>query len=325
MTRIETLWQSLRQNTAGTTIPEGGWTLIRIDPQHPFDIYAGLDSDGSVMLAISITCRPPAVEADTGALTYVRLQRTSGHWIMGLRLEGTGLEAVFGRLCQDLADAAAAVTTETALVVLFRERLLLWKRLFRDNGSGLLEKFQIKGLLAELLALEEFIAASPLDPLAPLKAWTGPGGTGQDFMFAGHAVEVKAVSPGADTVSISSARQLDAPIPLELRICELREGSPKETGALTLPQLAYRIEQLLTGTAGAVVAFRDKLLEAGYVEHDHYRIIAFTSTQTRRYAVQEGFPRLIPAGLPNGIADASYSILFNAIEAFLIPSHSHGT
>lgn len=67
---------------------------------------------------------------------------------------GLDLEQVFGRLCQDLIDAAAKVATEAALVSLFRERLLLWKRLFRDGGSGFLQKFQIKGLIAELLALD---------------------------------------------------------------------------------------------------------------------------------------------------------------------------
>jgi hypothetical protein len=325
MTRIEELWRALRHEATGTTIPENGWKLVRIDPQHPFDIYAGLDSGGCVMLAISISSRPPAIDADTGALGYVRIQRAGGHWIMGLRLEGAGLEAVFGRLCQDLADAAAGVTTETALVALFRERLLLWKRLFRDSGSGLLEKFQVKGLLAELLALEEFIAASLTDPLTPLKAWTGPEGTSQDFLFSGHAVEVKAVSPTAQAVSISSALQLDAPIPLELRVCELREASPTEPGALTLPLLASRTEQLLSGVAGATALFREKLLEAGYVEHDHYRTVAFTPMETRNYAVRNGFPRLIPANLPAGVPDATYSILFNSIEAFLSPAHSHAT
>jgi hypothetical protein len=323
MTRIEELWLAIRRDTAGEQVPEGSWTLVRVDPQHPFDIYAGMDGDGSAMLAISVSSRPPAIDADTGALDYVRIQRASGHWLMGLRLEGPRLEAVFGRLCQDLADMAAGVATETALVALFRERLLLWKRLFRDGGSGLLQKFQIKGLIAELLALEEFIGANSADPLEPLTAWTGPSGTSQDFLFAGHAVEVKAVSPEAEAVGISSAEQLDAPVPLSLRVCVLREASPSEPEALTLPLLAARIEQLLTSVAGATAAFRDKLLEAGYVEHDHYRNIAFTPMETSQYAVSDGFPRLVPATLPPGIPKVTYTVLFSSITSFLTPRHSH--
>jgi len=323
MTRIEQLWLEIRRDMAGEQLAGSSWTLIRVDPRHPFNIYAGVNGNGSAMLAIGVSSRPLAIDADTGALGYVRIQRAGGDWVMGLRLEEPGLETVFGRLCQDLVDTAAGVATETALVALFRDRLLLWKRLFRDGGSGLLQKFQIKGLIAEMLALEEFISANAADPLQPLAAWTGPKGTSQDFLFAGYAVEVKAVSPDAEAVGISSAKQLDAPVPLSLRVCVLREASPSEKGALTLPLLVTRIEELLADSAGATAAYRDRLLEAGYVEHDHYQNTAFTPMETRHYAVGDGFPRLVPATLPAGIPNVTYSILFSSITPFLNPPNSH--
>jgi hypothetical protein len=318
MTRIEELWQSIRRDTASAPVREDGWRLVRIDTSHPFDIYAGVDGSASVMLAIGIGIRPPAINADTGALTYIRLPRVGGRWIMGLRLAGHALEEVFGRLCQDLADAAISVTTEAGLVTLFSERLQLWRRLFRDGGSGLLQKFQIKGLIAELLALEEFIRAHPADSLLPVVSWTGPGGTSQDFLFSHYAVEVKAVAPGADTVNVSSAEQLDALVPLTLRVCVLREASPSEPEALTLPLLITRVEQLLAGSPRATAMFRDKLLEAGYVEHEYYQTVAFTPLETRHYEVGTGFPRLIRANLPDGIPNVTYAILFSSIETFQI-------
>jgi hypothetical protein len=318
MTKIEELWQSIRKDAAASPAPEDGWRLVRLDPLHPFDIYAAVDNGGLAMLAIGTSSCPPSIDGDTGALGYIRLQRVGGRWLMGLRLAGPGLEGVFGRLCQDLADTAAGVATEAALVLLFRERLLLWKRLFRDGGTGLMQRFQIKGLIAELLALEEFIQAFPEEPLLPVMAWTGPGGTSQDFLFASHAVEVKAVSSGVSSVSISSVEQLDSPVPLLLRTCVLREAAPSETGALTLPQLAARIEHLLASVPSATAVFRDKLLEAGYVEHAYYQSVAFTSLETRLYAVQAGFPRIVPASLPAGIPDAKYTILFSAIEPFRV-------
>lgn len=323
MTRIEELWQSIRRDAVAGPVSENGWRLVRVDPLHPFDIYAGVDGSGSAMLAIGTSTRPPAVDADTGSLGYIRLQRAAGRWIMGLKLAGAGLEGVFGRLCQDLADAAAGVATEAALVSLFRERLLLWKRLFRDGESGLLQKFQIKGLIAELLALEDMISSHPADPLLPVLSWTGPGGTSQDFLYASSAVEVKAVSPAAETVSISSARQLDAPVPLTLRLSVLREASPSELGALTLPRLVARVEHCLAGVQHACLTFREKLLEAGYVEHEYYQTVAFTLLETQYYAVREGFPRLVPANLPAGISDVTYTVRLSSIEEFQIPEN-HG-
>jgi hypothetical protein len=323
MTRIEEIWHAIRQGTAGTTLPETGWALVRVDDRHRFDIYAGMDSGGAAMLAVGTSSRPPGMDAETGALEYVRIQRAGGSWIMALRLGKAGLETVFGRLCQDLADAAADVATEAALINLFRERLLLWKRLFRDGGSGLLENFQIKGLTAELLALEGFIAACPTDPLAPLLAWTGPAGACQDFIFSEHAVEIKAVSPAAEAVGISSAEQLHDSVPLELRVYALREASPSEANAVTLPTLVSRIERLISDTQSAGTLFRNRLLEAGFIEHDHYHTVAFTLSSVRGYAVADGFPRLVPANLPAGIPTVMYSILFSSISPFLKHHYAH--
>jgi hypothetical protein len=323
MTKIEELWRSIRQETIASPPDDSGWKLVRLDPHHPFDIYAAIDGNGLAMLAIGTSSIPPSIDADTGALGYIRFQRRGGRWLMGLRLAVKGLEGVFGRLCQDLADAAANVSTESALVALFRERLMLWKRLFRDGGNGLMHKFQIKGLIGELLTLEEFILAYPDEPLMPLMAWTGPSRTSQDFLFTDRAIEVKAVSVGALAVSISSAKQLDCDLPLVLRACVLRDASPDENGALSLPVLAARIEQLLIPVLGGVAVLRDKLLEAGYVEHEYYRSVAFSLLETRLFTVGPNFPRIIPTSLPIGIPDASYSILFSAIEAFRIVESEH--
>ena len=318
MTKIEELWRSIRNEACATLPVDNGWKLMRLDTLHTFDIYAAVDGNGHAALAIGTSTRPPSIDGDTGALGYIRFQRSGGRWLMGLRLALTGLEAVFGRLCQDLADAAAGVATETALVALFRDRLMLWKRLFRDGGSGLMQKFQIKGLIGELLALEDFMRIRPDEPLLPLTAWTGPGGADQDFLFSGHAVEVKAVSASAASISISSAGQLDCVVPLVLRTCVLREATSEEAGALTLPLLAARIEQALAAVPGGAAMFRDKLLEAGYVEHEFYLSVAFSLMETRLYAVEPAFPRIIRATLPAGIPEVSYSILFSAIEEFRV-------
>lgn len=317
-TKIEDIWKAIRYEATTCPPNDNGWKLVRLDPDHPFDIYAAVDANGLAMLAIGMSALPPSIDGDTGALDYIRFQRSGGRWLMGLRLAGQGLEGVFGRLCQDLADAAGEVATETALVALFRERLMHWKRLFRDGGNGLLQKFQIKGLIGELIALEEFIRLHPDEPLLSLLAWTGPGGTSQDFLFSDHAVEVKAVSANAVAVSISSAEQLDCLLPLVLRTYVLREAATEEAGALTLPLLAARIEQLLAVVPGGVAVFREKLLESGYVEHEYYRSVAYSLLETRLYSVVSAFPRIIPASLPVGIPDVSYSILFSVLEKFRV-------
>ena len=149
MTKIEELWRDALQQARNKPIEANGFRLTRMAPESRFDIYAGVDSSSFVLLAIGIHARPPNIATDSSSLDYFRQQRKDGSWLMVLRLRQNGLETVFGRLCQDLADAAEGVPDEKALVVLFRERLNLWKKLFQHGGSGFLQPHEIKGLTAE--------------------------------------------------------------------------------------------------------------------------------------------------------------------------------
>lgn len=319
MTRIESLWQSIRKEAAESRINEGECRLVRIDTQHPFEIYSGVDGAGSVMLAVCVNLRPPAIDANTNALNYIRTQRAGGAWLMALCLASPDLEQVFGRLCQDLIDVAVHMPTEAALVTLFRERFLLWKRLFQDSSSGLLQKFQIKGLIAELLELERIIDHNQTDPCIALISWVGPSGADQDFMFADGAIEVKSVSPSAEKVNITSAMQLNTEVPLELHLYILRESSSAEMDAINLPILVNRIEQRFSQQPDALKIYRSKLIEAGYVEHDYYLGVSFTLMELRRYNVCENFPRLIKSELHYALTDITYSIVLTSIAQFQIP------
>lgn len=322
MTRIEELWESLRSGIDGNPADGLGGQLVRIDMEHPFDIYAGVDSGGAAMFAISVGVRPQAIDVDTQALSCFTMPRAGGRFLVGLRLAATMLESVFGRLCQDLADAAADVDSEAALFALFRARLHLWKRLFEDGGLGLLKKQEIRELIAELLALGEYIRTGLADPLQLVTCWKNPAAV-QDFVFPDRAVEVTSVPPGVGTVGIASALQLDAVVPLALRVCVLRESAISDPGTLTLPLLVARTAEMLAGIPGAVATLHDRLLAAGYVEQEHYHNVAFVPLETRHYAVGDGFPRLVRATLQAGILDASYTILLASIGAFQIPEHSH--
>jgi hypothetical protein len=220
------------------------------------------------------------------------------------RLRQRNLLAVFGRVCQDLIEASASVAEESELIRLFRERLNLWKRLFEQGGSGLLEEFEIKGLIAELLVLEEQLESRPL--LEAVSAWVGPLGADQDFLFSDRAIEVKAIGPGTEALSISSLQQLSASVPITLRVHTLRSASPQEKGAITLNNLAVRLEGALSSSPEALSLFRGRLLEAGYVEDEHYDGVAFEGLLAEIFEVDAAFPKLTPETVVAGIVSATY-------------------
>lgn len=316
MTKIEEIWQDLGRKTADCPIDATGFRLLRIDPDSPLDIFAGMDGSACAIIAIGTSKRPPSVAMDTTAFDYFRQKRADGSWLMVLRLQRRGLEGVFGRLCQDLVDAASHVTGDDALISLFKDRLLLWKRLFQHGVNGLLEPHEVKGLMAELLWLEWTVQNSSRTPAEIVTGWVGPLGADQDFSFSDLAVEVKAIRPGADEVSISSLGQLESQLPVQLVIYELRDAARGEHGALCLNELAARVESLISEDSHAIAVFRERLLEAGYVEQEYYDTICFEPVSKRHYAVRDGFPRLTADNVAGAITCASYRIDLPSIQIF---------
>lgn len=316
MTKIEELWRDALQQARTKPIEANGYRLIRMAPESRFDIYAGIDSSSFVLLAIGIQARPPNIATDSSSLDYFRQQRKDGSWLMVLRLQQNGLETVFGRLCQDLVDAAEGVPDEKALVILLRERLNLWKKLFQHGGSGFLQPHEIKGLIAEMLVLELLLRDGERDIYETVSGWVGPLGADQDFMYADRAIEVKAVGPGADSISISSLEQLDCTVAMHLVLATLRPATPGEPGAIGLNALAARVEGMIAESPDALNTFKERLLEARYVEHEFYETVLFEPMSITAYSILDTFPKLIRDMVPAGIVSASYSIEIDSIAEF---------
>lgn len=314
MTRIEEIWGEIQNDAQIRPIAEGTYKVRRIDPAFGFNVYAGLDSSGYVMLAIGVANSPPALNLESHSLDYFRQHRSDGSWLMALRLRQLGLSSVFGRLCQDMVDAMTAVLDEAALVALFRDRLVLWKKLFDHGSGGLLEPYQVKGLIAELLVLEAILVAGRRSPLEATTAWVGPTGADQDFYFSDEAIEVKAVSPGAESISISSLQQLDALVPIRISVYTMRPASPSEQGAIGLNTLVPRMEGHLAASPDALSILRGRLLEAGYVENSHYDSILFQTMSNEEFPVATAFPRLTVATVPGGVTSASYSLSLDILR-----------
>ena len=315
MTKIEELWRDAQEQARTKPIESDGYRLTRMEGPR-FDIYAGVDSSSFLLLAVGVHPRPPNIVTDSSSLDYFRQQRKDGSWLMVLRLRQTGLEGVFGRLCQDLVDAAEGVADEKALILLFRERLNLWKKLFQHGGSGFLQPHEIKGLIAELLVLEILVRDAKRNAHEMVSGWTGPLGADQDFVYSDLAFEVKALGQGTESVSISSLEQLDCAVPMRLVLVLLRPATPGEPGAIGLNVLAARIEGIIAESPEALSAFKDRLLEARYVEHEFYETVLFEPVAISTYSVTDAFPKLVREMVPAGVVRASYAIEIESISEF---------
>lgn len=317
-TRIEVLWDEIAESIRLRAIDDGAYVLRRIDPDFKFDVFAGVDSSGYVMLGIGVARIPPAMQLDSASLDYFRQQRADSSWLMSLRLKQTALVGVFGRLTQDLVDATKDVVSEADLVMLVCDRLNLWKKLFNDGTGGLLEPYQVKGLIAELIFLESTLIAGKRSPLEIVTAWVGPSGADQDFQFSDEVVEIKAIAPTSESVSISSLEQLESALPIRLNVLAMRAASLGEAGAVGLNDLVPRIEGRLAPEPDALSLFRGRLIEAKYVENSHYDKILFQVLASEQFSVTPGFPKITPQMVPDGIVSATYTVSLDRIRTLAL-------
>jgi len=324
LTKIEAIWQEEKRKATQKPIDTNDFRLTLVDATAKFAIYGGLDASNFVMLAIGVTSRPPQLSTNSGSLDYFRHKRGDGKWLMVLRLRQPGLEAVFGRLCQDLIDATDGVSDEPALLTLFKDRLNLWKKLFQKGGAGLLEGHEIRGLLGELLFLKMLLVKGERSASSAVTAWVGPLGANQDFVFPSSAFEVKAIRPDSEAVSIASLEQLESNVPLTLVTIELISAATGDAGVVSLNSLTTEIESMLAIDAGALDLYKVRLLEAHYVENEFYETILFTAGQMNSFEVKAGFPRLLFSTVPTGIVSSSYSISIESIKPFIIQSDNYG-
>lgn len=315
-TSIERVWSLAIEKARDAPPPVDGFLFFLLDEMADKKVFGGVDAEHNVVLALEVHEKPATATLRSAALDYFRLQREGfGTWLMVLRLRRPELSPVFGRLCQDLIDGIGTADDEETLIRLVLRRLALWQRLFDQGGAGLLQSHQVMGLLAELLYMDSVLSCGQRTASEVAAAWVGPSGADQDFRFSAEAVEVKAVGPGARGITISSLRQLDGPLPVVLSVWSMRPASADEKGAFTLNGLAASLEQRFTSDPVALAAFRDSLLEVGYVEHPHYDEVAFEPLQTEHFMIKGDFPRLTTTTVPVGVTSATYVLSLDSLRS----------
>lgn len=309
MPSLETRWRALAG--AGATP-----AFQRVDSDHPLDLYIGGDGSGSLMLLLITAERPPAPR-DYQHLKVLCNARADGRWALVLQLTNPSLSPVFIRLGEDIVEFGRGLADPRRPVRPVLARLTQWLSLLAKGGQGRLTRSEMRGLFAELLAME--IVVRPVLGLEDsYRAWRGPGGSKQDFQTPSFAWEVKACQPGAQAVLISSEHQLDCTTPAELVVVDLAETEAGGAGSRTLNALVAERTLEVEGIPELADLLQRRLDEVGYQLLPEYDVVHFRATDVRRYAVGPGFPSITPAGLVPGVTSVNYSLLLTALEPFLV-------
>jgi hypothetical protein len=310
---------------------EGGWRdrlarrdigLVEVDAMHPFHRFYGLDADGRAQVVFFSEDRPPNPPISNLVEVVHGQRKGDGLWTLSLTLLDQRFTEIFVRLGADLVQRSQSALDSRSGLALVMTGLDEWRRLLNPKTPDRLSEEKLRGLVAEVWAASS-VLVNRHKVRTVVDGWLGPFGNPQDFHFPGTgSVEVKAIRPGAKSVKVSSAEQLDASwLELEFFVVTLADAGREEQDAVSLCGLAGRLRLLhvKAGGTGDEVDSRFKLLGVDLTD-EYYADRLFIVHELQTYSVPDLFPAIRASALPTGISSVKYEIARASMEAFLTSS-----
>lgn len=301
--------------------PKANLNVLRVDETSSVDAFWAVGPEGEYLflaegLTVETGVEMPAFDAIR--ITVGADRGGSGKCRLLLRLLDADEWELFFALCTDLVRALAASGPETGLSAV-AARLVQWVSFLRSGRERVLSREAIRGLFGELTLLETRLA-----PVfgwgAAVEGWGGPLGMPQDFAVGGMAIETKAKLANARReVQISSEDQLVSKAgELFLHILTLTVAGGEDEKGISLAERVGRVRAAVAGDRRTADSLEDRLLAVGYADSSAYERERFLVTEEATYRVANGFPRIVPEGLPHGIHRVSYGLDLTACEPFKV-------
>lgn len=312
-------WADVARSSSSSTV-----SAKRIGADIPWNFFWAKDSDGKFMLIL----RHSLDAAPTGKLPKLKgiqldlLSDEDQHQrVLAFRLSDSTQRDIFLTLCEDIVAIAAVASTERDAVATALKRTWRWHHLLRGGSDQRLSEEEQKGLIGELLALENLFFPNLSLPAA-IGAWRGPFGDPKDFQVGLQAVETKTHRGGATpTVAISSEHQLDD-VNLErlfLVVLPVNRAAPESTGGFSVTDLATQVQKLITQRdPGSLESFESTLAATGFRWEDDYTDTHWLAGAWSFYRVADGFPRITTRDAKLGVRHVTYSLALDACEPFRV-------
>lgn len=295
----------LEKQWSGINYTEGGF--LQIDTQHPLEWHIGYQSISQRTLLLVCDTEIGAIESSKSMMVSRRRRESDNRWTLSFELLRSEQQDVFAILCCDVIEYSRPAVTEAEALKLVISRYKQWSKLLETQRNGLMDEHRRKGLLGELLFLEQCITSAN-STLSVIQGWTGADGADQDFIYPDGWFEIKSAGASAVSVTISSLEQLDCADEGELVIKRIDKAAPDKAGAFSLNGVVRRISAILIGDTEAFDLFRSKLSAYGYIDLQEYSEQKYYCSSTQRYLVDETFPKLTKANVPTQVSALHYEL-----------------
>lgn len=299
----------LQHQWEGIEYKEGGF--LQVDTQHPLEWHIGYQSISQPTLLLVCDTEVQIIESSKSMAVVRRRREFDNRTTLTFELLRIEQQGVFEIFCCDVIEHSRSAGNEQEALKLVINRYKQWSRLLESQKSGLMDEHARKGLLGELLFLEQRLTI--LDStLVAVQGWSGADSADQDFMYADGWFEIKSIGASATIVTISSLEQLDCEDEGELVIMRIDKVAPERTGAFSLNDVVHRISSDLDEET--LNLFRSKLMSYGYLDLHEYSEQKYYCSAIQRYNVDDTFPRLTARSVPSQIASLHYQLDLPALE-----------
>ncbi|MEG0076424.1 MAG: PD-(D/E)XK motif protein [Erysipelotrichaceae bacterium] len=191
---------------------------------------------------------------------------------------------------------------------------LSFKQLFERKYNEFLSLEQIKGLVGELVFLNDYMF-NKFDVYKGIDSWLGCEKAHKDFEYDNTWMEVKAADQSKNEVKISSLEQLDSHVDGYLCVVKMNLSSITSDISISLNNIVNLIEEKIKDES-YIHIFREKLLKIGFYRNEYYDQYRFVILSKKIYSIKEEFPRLTKRNVPIGVNSASYKLDLNVIDIF---------
>jgi hypothetical protein len=302
---LQSQWDSIEFKNGG---------FLQIDTQHLLEWHIGYQSISQKTLLLVSDTEIDAIESSKSMSVSRRRREVDNRWALSFELLRNEQQSVFAILCCDVIEYSRLATNEKDALASVISRYKQWSKLLELRHSGLMNENVQKGLLGELLFLEERIDVIE-STLVAVRGWVGADGADQDFMYSDGWFEIKCIGASASSVTISSLEQLDCADEGELVIKRIDKVAPERAGAISLNDVVRRISYKLTGET--LDLFRAKLYAYGYIDLQEYSEQKYHCSATQRYRVDDSFPRLTCESVPTQIVSVHYELSLTSLAEWL--------
>lgn len=289
-------------------------SFLQIDTMHPLEWYIGYQSVSQKTLLLVSDTEIDVIESSKSMAVSRRRREVDKRWTLSFELLRDEQQDVFAILCCDVIEYSRGAISEKEALTLAISRYRQWGKLLAQQRGGLMNENLQKGLLGELLFLEERINSQDF-ALEAIQGWVGADGADQDFVYSDGWFEVKCIGASAIGVTISSLEQLDCSDAGELVIKRVDKTAPERSGAISLNDIVHCIIRQIDGEA--LELFCAKLYSYGYIDLQKYSEQKYYYSVTQRYRVDDSFPRITRKMVAKQISSLRYELNLPSLAEWL--------